>query len=237
MSGAVFDLARRSRDLELMDTEEVGFAEFRECLAHLEAINRASLAYRPTLAFLDALARRHPGRPLAILDIGFGHGDMLRAIHAWAARKGVAVTLDGVDLSPWAAKAAALATPPDAPIRYHEGDVFDWERPADVMLSSLFAHHLPDEALIRFLRRMEARARLGWFVNDLHRHAIPYAFVRAAAAILPVNRMVKHDAPLSVARAFTREDWRGLIARSRIDASRVRIDWFFPFRWGVGAMR
>jgi len=230
-------LARRSTADELMDTEQVSFDEFRECLRHLERINRASLAYRPTLAWLDGLARRHPGRPLTILDVGFGHGDMLRRVAAWAARRGVPVRLEGVDLNPWSAQAAREATPPDLPIGYHVGDVFDWDRPADVVLSALFAHHLRDGDLARFLAWMDARATLGWFVNDLHRHVLPFAVVRAAAGLLPVNRLVRHDAPLSVARAFTRADWRRVLDLSGIDPARVTVEWFFPFRYGVGVRR
>jgi len=235
----VTGLAQRSAATELMDTETVPFAEFQECLRHLELINRATLAYRPTLAWLDRLARRGVPRPLTVLDVGYGHGDMLRRIAAWAARRGVPVRLLGVDLNPWSARAAALATPPGLAIRYEVGDVFAWpaDRPVDVVVSSLFTHHLPDAELLRFLRWMEVRAAVGWFVNDLHRHALPYGVVHAAARLLPVNRMVRHDAPLSVARAFTRRDWDGLIARSGIDPARTTVEWFFPFRYGVGSVR
>src|SRR3546814_13276211 len=102
-----------------MDTEAVPFDEFRECLRHLERINRASLAYRPTLAWLGRLVRRHPGRPLSILDVGFGHGDMLRRISGWAAERGVPVRLAGVDLVPWSARPDPVPPPPDAALSYH----------------------------------------------------------------------------------------------------------------------
>lgn len=234
------DLGRRSPALELMDTENVSFAEFDECLRHIAAINRVSLAYRPTLAWLDALVAGGPrAAPLTILDVGSGHGDMLRRIAAWAKRREVAVRLLGVDLNPWSARAARAATPGDLPIRYETGDVFAWEPPhrVDVVISSLFTHHLPDATLVEFLRWMSGIAAEGWFVNDLHRHPVPYHAVRLAARVLPVNRMVKHDAPLSVARAFTRADWRGAITRAGLDASEVRIEWRFPFRFGVGWRR
>lgn len=234
------DLRRRSAALELMDTEAASFAEFAECLRHLAAINRASLAYRPTLRWLDALVgsgRRDA--PLSILDVGAGHGDMLRRIAAWAAERGIAVRLVGLDLNPWAARAAEAATPADLPIRYETGDVFTWTspEPVDVVISSLFAHHLPEEALVAFLRWMGGTAREGWFVNDLHRHPLPYHVVRLAARLLPVNRMVKHDAPLSVARAFSRADWLRVLALAGMDRDRVCIAWRFPFRYGVGWRR
>lgn len=234
------DLGRRSPALELMDTETVSFAEFDECLRHIAAINRVSLAYRPTLRWLDDLVAAKPkGLPLTILDVGSGQGDMLRRVAEWAARRGVPVRLVGIDLNPWSARAARAATPPELPIRFETGDVFarvPGER-VDVVISSLFTHHLPDDALVAFLRWMSAVAGEGWFVNDLHRHPLPYHTVRLAARMLPVNRMVKHDAPLSVARAFTRADWLRAIARAGIDPDAVSVTWRFPFRFGVGWRR
>ncbi len=234
------DLGRRSPALELMDTETVPFDEFAECLRHIAAINRVSLAYRPTLDWLDRLVAARAGAgPLTILDVGSGQGDMLRRIAAWARRREVPVRLVGVDLNPWSALAARAATPGDLPIRYETGDVFAWnpDERVDVVISSLFTHHLPDDALVAFLRWMRDAAAVGWFVNDLHRHPLPYHAVRLAARVLPVNRMVKHDAPLSVARAFTRADWRRIVARAGLDPAEVTVEWRFPFRFGVGWRR
>jgi hypothetical protein len=234
------DLSRRSQASELMDTEVVPFEEFRQCLRHLETVNRWTFAYRPTFAWLDRLVTRIGDQhPLTILDVGFGHGDMLRRIAAWAERRELPVKLRGIDLNPWSARAAMQATPPESPIRYETGNVFDLadDRPVDIVLSSLFTHHLTDEELIRFLRWMTARARIGWFINDLHRHALPHHFIRSVMGLVPANRMVRHDAPVSVARAFTREDWNCLQVRAGLDPAQVSVEWFFPFRYGVGFMR
>ena len=226
-------LARRSTAPELMDTEPVSFEEFSACLRDLEWLNRRTFAYAPTLTWLSRIAR--PGRPISILDVGSGRGDMLRRIEAWSRRAGVEVELTGVDLNPWSARAAREATPPGLAIRYETADVFALpERPVDIVVSSIFAHHLADEDLVRFLRWMQGRARLGWFVNDLHRHAVPYLFLRGLFALAPFHRFVVHDGPVSVARAFTRADWEGLIAAAAIQRSAVEVRWHAPFRWGVG---
>ena len=234
------DLGQRSAALELMDTETVSFAEFDACLRHIAAINRVSLAYRPTLRWLDTLVADRPeGASLTILDVGSGQGDMLRRVADWAARRGVGVRLLGVDLNPWSERAARAVTPPDLPIRFETCDVFAWEpgERVDAVISSLFTHHLGDDDLIAFLRWMTGVASEGWFINDLHRHALPYHTVRLAARMLPVNRMVKHDAPLSVARAFTRADWLRTISRAGLDADAISVTWWFPFRFGVGWRR
>jgi hypothetical protein len=75
--------ADRSGEPELMDTEACDYATFRDCLVDLSRVNALTLAYRPTLRFLDRIAAPE-GAPLRILDVGSGHGDMLRRIDRWA---------------------------------------------------------------------------------------------------------------------------------------------------------
>jgi len=233
------DLSRRCSLPELMDTEPVAFEEFRDCLRDLTWINRWSLAYRPTLGWLDRVIRNHPGKPLRILDVGFGHGDMLRRIAAWAHKRGVPVRLTGVDLNPWSARAARQATPPGLPIDYRTGDVFALpeDDAFDIIISALFTHHLDDASLVHFITWMERTSTVGWFINDLHRHPIPYWFVRGMVRTVPINRLVVHDAPVSVARAFTRRDWRERLRAANLPDDAVTVDWCLPFRFGVGRIK
>jgi SAM-dependent methyltransferase len=233
------DFAERSTRDELMDTERVGFEEFRACLLDLERVNRLTLAYRPTLAFLDRLlSYARVDRPIEVVDVGSGYGDMLRAIDAWARHRGVAVSLTGVDLNPWARRAASEATPTSRNIRWVTADAFAYEPPRgiDVVVSSLFTHHLPDPLVARFLRWMNARARLGWFVSDLHRHPLPYYFFRRFAKVARLHRFVQHDGPVSIARAFVASDWRRLLVDAAIDPASVDIEGWVPFRLTVGKL-
>jgi hypothetical protein len=107
----------------------------------------------------------------------------------------------------------------------------------DVIVSSLFAHHLPDEDLVRFFRWMEARARLGWIVNDLHRHPVSYWGLRAILAVAPVHRFVRHDGPVSVRRGFSRADLEAVGRAAGFAPGDLSIEWWFPFRWGIGRRR
>jgi SAM-dependent methyltransferase len=229
----VRDLSRRSDEAELMDAEDVDYETFRGCLRDLARVNVLSGGYRPTLAFLDTLRRRGrlpAGRPVEILDAGSGYGDALRAIDRWAARHGLAARLTGVDLNPWSARAAAEVGEARAPIRWETGDVFDYPGGADVIVSSLFAHHLDDARVVRFLRWMEERAGVGWFVNDLHRHALPTASFGTLAAALRLHPFVRHDGPASFARAFRPEDWRRLVAEAGLPPGTAEVRRRFPFR-------
>jgi SAM-dependent methyltransferase len=233
----VIDLRRRSTEPELMDAEASELVTFAACLRDLERINRWTGAYRITLRWLERLLDRHGRkRPLVILDVGSGYGDMLRRIAGFAERQGVAVDLIGVDANPHATVAAAGATPPERPIRYVTDNVFDLSptiRP-DVVISALFAHHLDDARLVRFLGWMDERARLGWLINDLHRHPVPYLIARVAPVLLQMDDMVRHDASVSVARAFQRRDWERLLEAAGLAAPPTTLAAWFPFRFAVG---
>jgi hypothetical protein len=107
----------------------------------------------------------------------------------------------------------------------------------DAVISSLFAHHLDDRQLVWFLRWMEASARLGWLINDLHRHPIAYAIARWAPHLLRMNRLVRHDAAVSVARSCARRDWERLLARAGVAGPPTTVSWRFPFRYAVGRIK
>jgi len=236
------DFSRRAETPELMDAEPCAVEDYRACLRDLAQVNRLTLAARPTLAFLDGLAAAQlvpDDRPLRVVDVGSGYGDMLRRIDRWAQQRDVAVALVGVDHDPRAAAAAAEATAAGRPIRWVAADfaAFAPEGDVDVVISSLFAHHLDDRTLVRFLAWMEETARIGWFVNDLHRHPLPYYVFSACARIARWHRFVVHDGPVSITRAFVADDWRRALAAAGIPDGVAEIAWRMPFRLCVGRVR
>jgi 2-polyprenyl-3-methyl-5-hydroxy-6-metoxy-1,4-benzoquinol methylase len=225
------DFARRSREPELMDGEEVSQQEFAACIKDLATVNSVTLGRRPTLDFVRRALRATPDGMLTILDVGFGAGDMLRAIR----RQTVPCTrLIGIDLNPRSEPVAREMTPPSMEIEYCTGDVFAWpqEDPVDLVISSAVTHHMDDEEILRFLRWMEDRSRLGWYVNDLHRHWFPYYGFGLLSAAMRWHPFVRHDGPLSVSRAFRREEWESLLAAAGL-ADKARVSWWFPFRYCV----
>lgn len=232
------DFRRRSAGPEWMDGDDVSQAEFSACVADLATVNSMTFARRPTLAFVREACVRAEGRPLAILDVGFGAGDMLRAIHRMAGRHGLDLRLIGIDLNPRSLKAAGAATPPHMAIDYRHGDLFDLPdgEPIDLVISSLVTHHMTDPEILRFIGWMERRARSGWFINDLHRHPVAYHGFRLMAAAMRWHPFVRHDGPLSVARAFRRGDWDRLLGDAGL-ARVARIGWRFPFRYCVTRWR
>lgn len=227
----------RSTDTELMDTEAVDFSEFRDCLKDLASVNRLTLTHGPTLRWLARATRgMKPGDRLSLIDVGFGYGDMLRAIHRWCNSMGFEPDLVGVDLNPWSAASAKEVTPSDVRIRYETGDIFAFEprEPVQFIVSSQFTHHLSDTEVSRFIAWMECTATRGWFISDLHRHALPYYVFRILSRVAGWHRFVQHDGPISIARSFRRADWDRLAHAAGLPPETVRIEWHIPFRLCAG---
>lgn len=227
-------LAERDLRDEQMDDPGLDPAVYDQVLADLSRINRWTFAARPTL---DFLARGTKGmRRFRLLDVGFGHGDMLRRIADWARSRGLTAQLTGVDLNPRSAVAARSATPAARWIDYRTGDYADLAGPFDFVISSLVAHHMTDDQLRDFLRFMEERAERGWLINDLHRHGIAYLFYPLLARLLRVHPIVRQDGQLSIARAFRPADWRSILEQAGL-AGRAKIVRRFPFRLCVERLR
>lgn len=228
------NLSTRALAEEQMDAPDLPAAVYDAVLGDLARVNAWTMAARPTLAFLDRVAKR--GDRLRILDVGFGQGDMLRRIAGWGASRGVALDLVGIDLNPRSAASARAATPADLAIDYRTGDYDDLAgEPWDVILSSLVAHHMTHTQLVAFLRFMEAHGARGWMVNDLHRHGFAYAGYPLMARMMRWHRIVREDGTLSIARSYRPAEWPPILSEAGIGEARVVRR--FPFRLCVERCR
>jgi 2-polyprenyl-3-methyl-5-hydroxy-6-metoxy-1,4-benzoquinol methylase len=231
------DLVDRADLPELMDSDELNIVDYNRCLRDLAAVNRVTFTHRATLNFLTRATKDLPhGTRLSVLDVAFGHGDLLRAIAGWAKRRGLEVTLTGIDLNPRSAVAARAATPQGMNIQYYTGDVFGFmpARKPDFIVTSQFTHHLTDGDIIELVRWMEKTAKKGWHIADLHRHIIAYYGFPMLTRMFGWHEIVRYDGTVSIARSFRRRDWENYLAAAGLDAE---ICWKLPFRYCVSRIK
>jgi SAM-dependent methyltransferase len=233
------DFSRRSDEAEWLDRPDLDGAALAPVLRDLARFNRAMLGHWPILRWLGrATAASSPGESLRLIDAGCGYGDLLRAIRRWAERRRLPLALCGLDVNPETIRIARAATEAQDRIEFAVADVLRYRpaAPVDLILCSLLAHHLSDEAIVDLLRWMDGTARRGWLVCDLERHPVPYHVIGLAGRLTPLHPTVIHDGQISVARALTRQEWIGRLAAAGIPGGRVTMRRFW-FRHLIGCLR
>jgi 2-polyprenyl-3-methyl-5-hydroxy-6-metoxy-1,4-benzoquinol methylase len=223
------NLSHRSNQLERMDTDCADFADYSRCLRDLSRVNVVTLTHRPMLSWL----KKHAHGDFSVLDVACGHGDALRKIRA----RFPAARLTGIDLNPWATRAARDATDPAAGIEFINGDAFAYQpaKKFDFIICSQFTHHLTDDQVVTFLRWLQDKAGTGWFISDLHRNFVAYYGFPVLARLAFWHQFVREDGQISIARAFIRSEWEALLRQAGITQQQAFIAWYIPFRLCVGS--
>lgn len=239
-------LRERHLVAELMDADDVDPRELASALAFIRRINRV-LGYNRSVirAILNETANLK-GR-VSVLDVGAGSGDLLAELHnsgrvrlppdrgspaGSPSRSPPTQTFDLIGLDRHATTidfGAEFAT--SAGVRFIRGDALALPFPdasIDVVVSTLFLHHLPDEVAMGALREMARVARHTVIVADLLRNRRAYAWISLFTVL--ASPMVKHDARASVAHAFTLEEARRLATQAGLSGARIARTFGHRFR-------
>ncbi len=217
MKPALFaNVQLRNRQPEWMDDPELDPSLHQQALRGLERINRVSRSSTIVWRGVRRLIRDVPAASLRVLDLACGGGDVTRAIAHRAARAGLKWQVDGCDVSPVAIDHARRAGPLVGGGFFFEHDVVRNPLPPgyDVVVCSLFLHHLDEETAVVVLRRMAAAAERMSLVNDLARTRLGYILAFAATRLLSRSPVVHLDGPLSVAGAYTAAEALALAVRA-----------------------
>lgn len=199
-------------------------------LRDLARINRWLGGRRLSEVAIDALAPGHA--PITVLDVGTGGADIPLALIARGRAMRRHVTVTGIDSRPEVVAAAAVADPrstttPELTLVVGDGRSLPWpDGSFDIVHASLVVHHLEPEAACDLLREMGRVARLGVVLNDLVRGRPSWLGAWLLGHLMTTNRYTRHDAPLSVRRAYTVAELTALLAASGLRAGSRETAWF-----------
>lgn len=218
----------RLNQTEMLDEPGIPFEAIRRNMQELAVINRRLGGHRVSIYACQALAGSLP--TFSIAEIGSGGGDNLDAIGRWAARRQKEMKGSGIDINPECVRYAAGRLPAFTFIHADYRNLHFEERP-DILFSALFCHHFSSEELVTQLRWMYDHCRVGFFINDLHRHPLAYHSIKWLTRLFSRSPLVRNDAPISVQRGFSRRDWMQILSRSGIHEAQV--SWRWAFRWCI----
>lgn len=229
------DFSKRSSAEEIMDDLHCSGEDLHQTLRELESINHLLGGNYVTLNGMDQLLEEtRTSKDLHIVDLGCGSGDLLKLIRRLLDKKKINGVLTGIDANPNVVKFALSQTPASCRIQYESLNIFSDEfkaRKFDIVTGTLFFHHFTTEQLVGFFKQLKSQASLGLIINDIHRHWFSYYSIKWLTQLFSRSRMVRHDAPQSVLRAFTKYELLGIMDQSGI--VNFRIKWRWAFRWQV----
>jgi len=225
----------RSYEKELLDRDDIPFADIKRNMQELDLINEKLGGHKITLEGLKAMIKRTRNtkkfsEKLSILEIGCGGGDNLRVIKNYCGKKNIPVRLSGVDINPHCIEFARSRKDNEG-IEFVSSDykLTDPSPKPDIIFNSLFCHHFTDKEMMEILSWMKEHSKVGFFINDLHRHPFAYYSIKWLTRLFSKSYLVKNDAPLSVLRGFRRKELR--MFNEQCSILNAQLKWKWAFRW------
>ena len=206
MATAIPSLSTRVVLPEVMDQPHLHPDHHRTALSALARLNWWSGASRPYRALLRRVADEVRPRPVTLLDVATGGGDVPVALGRWARRVGIELRIAVCDNNPRAVRLAReRAAHRDLTFEAFVHDITRDEIPKlyDVVTCSLFLHHLAHPVAVEAVRRLACAADRRLVICDLARTRTGFLLATVASRFLTRSPVVHTDALLSVRAAFT----------------------------------
>ena len=212
-----------------MDDPALDAADHRHALAGLARINALSRAGARLWTHLLPLIG--PRKRATILDVAAGSADVLIDLVARARRSGVTLEPQALDVSAEAISvAAARARSAGVELITNKRDALRDglglpDASVDIVVCSLFLHHLQRAHAVSLLREMARVARAGVAVSDLVRSRRAVIAAALAGRALTRSPIVHVDAVRSVRGAFTTDEMRSMAAEAGMAGAAVIPTW------------
>ncbi len=224
-------LRRRAHEAEQLDNLHMSGEILHQTLDELSRINRlignTALVCR---AVLD-MAQAQAGRPVRIVDLGCGGGDVLLAIAKTMRAQGIPAQLLGIEGNPHSVAYARQRAGDLPELRFETqdilGDAFVMPE-CDIAVSSHFLYHFSDQRLGAFLEANRACVHRGWVISELHRSAVSYQLFRLIGPLLGLRPITRADGLLAIRRAFRRDDLEAILRPTHMQHA---IRWIWSFRY------
>jgi ubiquinone/menaquinone biosynthesis C-methylase UbiE len=213
---------------ELMDLPDQDEGALRSDLEHLARLNRTFGGQKAVERVFHTLADKT--RSLLLIDLASGYGDHGRNLLGIARDAAHDVTIVAVDFQFQTLQIARDATPESRKMFFVQADARQLpfrNKAADLAFCSLALHHFADHDALTVLQEMDRVGRLGTACVDLVRSRLAALCIWMLTTFLVRDPMVRHDARLSVRRAFTNAEMKSLAHRAGWpNLEQIKFFWF-----------
>lgn len=227
------DTKYRSEETEIMDDFSMKGELLRDTLDKLGNINKWLGGNRITLSGIRHLLKNQPkSKTYTIIDLGCGHGDILRLIADYGRKNDYKFKLIGIDANQDAIDYAGELSVNYPELSFKKQDIFSEEFKTlnyDIALTTLFLHHFKEKEIVTLLDNLSSSVTLGVVVNDLQRSKIAYGLFKLLGLVIS-NHMIVQDGLTSILRAFKRKDLEKISNELNLN-SQIKWKWAFRYQW------
>ena len=220
----------RSTEKEFLDLPDISREELIINLRELDFINNYLGGHNATIKGLEYFFKKYKTIN-SIIDLGCGGGDTVAAIAEWARRNRLDIKLTGIDILPEAIDFANIKYSGYKNVEFICSDfnILQSENKYDIAVNSLICHHFFDEELYNFIKCNQSISKLGFIINDLHRHKAAYYSISILTKLFSKSFMVRNDAPLSVKKGFKKSDLENILIECGINNFKISWEWAFRY--------
>ncbi len=225
------NLTQRHVQPELMDQPDLDPKDHHQALQGLRRVNWWSRTVDQLYSAILEI-KGSQGNPMTILDVATGGGDIPIGLWKKTQRRGLAWKISGCDFSQTAidhANSLAAASKAEVDFFRHNFLVDPIPQQYDVVISSLFLHHIQFDQVTAFLSKLKQSTRRLLLISDLRRCLSGWIFAWVGTRILSRSPIVHVDGPLSVCAAFTTGEAAALAKQVGLTDAVVQRKW--PFRF------
>ncbi len=226
-------LALRWRQPEWMDQPGLDKLAHRKALDGLQRVNGLCRIRNVLWRAVCRVAQQRQLNKVRVLDLACGGGDFVIWLAHRGLREGIDFSVDGCDISQNAvayAKEKAHAAGAENTC-FFVGDALSESfapyasKKYDIVMCSLFLHHLEEEQTVALLRRMANRACHAVIIDDLRRTRLGYGLAWIGCRLLTRSPIVHQDGPMSVQGAYTVEEARWLAEKAGLQNVKINTHW------------
>lgn len=213
-------MSTRSAEKEKLDDLSLQGEPLHKALKSLAWINRWFGNQRAVINAILSICEKEK-KPLHIIDLGCGGGDLILAVAKALRKKGIEFTITGIDGNANSLGYAEINCAGFAEIKFLHADILNDEfkiEPCDILISSHFIYHFSEEGLIRFLRNNSPVIARAIIFSELERRRFAILLFKLGRFLLPISKLAKQDGLLAIKRSFTKKEWLSILQKTGISS-------------------
>jgi 2-polyprenyl-3-methyl-5-hydroxy-6-metoxy-1,4-benzoquinol methylase len=214
----------RSAEPEKLDNLSLNGDPLHKALKSLEWINKWFGNHRSIVRSIQSICNKEK-KPLTIIDLGCGGGDLLSAVARSLQKNKIKFSLTGIDGNDNTLQYAQKKCAGFKMIKFIQADILQDDfstEPCDVLISSHFIYHFTEDGLIHFFSNNLPGITTAVVFSELERSRFAMILFKLSSFLLPISKLAKQDGLHAIKRSFTKKEWVTILKKANITSYRLR---------------